>query len=76
MARCEQVYPPQKGCNATYCRLTGQPCLVDSLDGDQCLRRIWWDKRILQAQGLAGGAGTVVKMNKAPKGAAVQVVLL
>lgn len=75
MPRCEQVYSP-KGRTHDLCRLTGQACLVDSLDGPHCTRRIMWDQQVLRLQGRSGGAGIVVKMNDAPKGAAVQGVLL
>ena len=57
---CPQLYdaPYNRRGHAKLClcRLTGQPCLIDSGDGEHCARRIWYDVQIMNKVGFAAAA--------------------
>jgi hypothetical protein len=65
MTTCAQLYDApydRKGhAKLMLCRLTGQPCLVDSGEGTHCTRRIWYDAQIMQKVGLGAAVGQNVK---------------
>jgi hypothetical protein len=57
--KCPQLYDViswgkgRKSHNRYYlCRLTGQACLVDSGEGEHCMRRIWYDGEIARKSGM------------------------
>jgi len=54
---CPQLYDVlsprrSRGNKWLLCRVTGQTCLVDSGDGEHCMRRIWWDGQQAKAVGI------------------------
>ena len=62
MTTCPQLYDAphnRKGhAKLCLCRLTGQPCFIDSGDGEHCTRRIWHDAQIMKKVGFGAAAET------------------